>query len=91
MVCTWIELDVWARPTGKRFDGTVEQLQAKLQGEVSDGRFSLEVRHQLLLVAEPDYLCERVHTSVLTMSTPWGQYRWIPRPQARPRRRWAFF
>ncbi len=83
----WIELDVWARATGNTLLGDLDEMTRHLANLSPDGKVDHEVRE--LVVRLDSHLLEKITTSVVTLTTPWGRYRWIPRPQRRPvRRRW---
>jgi hypothetical protein len=82
----WVELDGWQRETGRTFSGSVAQLADHLRGLVENGRVATDVQ-DITLIRVGDHLAERVRTTVTTFTTPWGKYRWIPRPRPNGRRK----
>lgn len=80
----WIELDGWFRATGQKFVGTAAQLGLHLGGLVRGGKVIHTI--EVLPVRLETHLFQRIRTSVTTLYTPWGRYRWIPRPGTTGRR-----
>ena len=75
----WVQLDVYGRESGQ-FTGEVDELEAHLKSLAPDtGRVSLEVA-RIAVHTAGSYRTEKLRTSVMTLHTPWGLYRWIPRP-----------
>jgi hypothetical protein len=81
----WIELDVWARATGNTLAGDATDVTRHLLSLCGpDGRVGHEVK--AMVVQLDSHLHEQITTSVVTLTTPWGRYRWIPRPHRRRER-----
>jgi hypothetical protein len=72
----WVRLDVWGSPTGETYRGSVEALMVHLRHGLEDVAGYPEV-HDSEIYVHP---LGRVVCTVVTVTTPWGSYRWIPKP-----------
>ena len=93
---TWAQLDPYGQVMGTPFTGDVDGLQKFAQKDVGD----LAVFSRDDLFRYYDHPTGRtVYCTVITMTLPWGRYRYIPveatrmpparrRFGTRPRRRW---
>jgi len=87
----WVELDGYGRTTGQTFHGTGEELVNHWTNAflTSNTRVSIEtpIAESVLLARVDDYISARILTTMIKIKTPWGVYRWIPRPR-RKRKTW---
>jgi hypothetical protein len=72
----WVEIDGWGQVVGA-FHGTHEELcshystKSHPDGKIStDWDTTIYLRHPV----------SRVRSTVVTMTAPWGRYRYIPKP-----------
>jgi hypothetical protein len=80
----WLELDKWARETGRCFYGTADELMPHLLEVCNEPKATVDcVVKDLTLIRVDDYVSESLRTTVVTLKTPWGDYRWIPQPKPR--------
>jgi hypothetical protein len=75
----WVELDEWGRVGGKRFRGTVSALQSHIRTGITDAAVQLPPTVKDVWVSRP--LCDTERSTLLEVCSPWGTYRWIPRPR----------
>lgn len=78
----WVELDQWGRHSGKSFTGTLDELHTHLTASGPHCKVTWEGRAQVLLSRVDTHVVVRVPTTLVTLTTPWGKNRWIPRPAA---------
>ncbi|HEY6798917.1 MAG TPA: hypothetical protein VI248_29910 [Kineosporiaceae bacterium] len=78
----WVQLDGFGMITGKPFRGTAAELRAHLLADQPDGA----VQGPVLTPVYIRSLVAKVPCPLITLTTPWGTTRWIPRP-GNPRRR----
>jgi hypothetical protein len=78
----WVQLDGFGMATGTPFHGTAAQLRAHLLTNQPDGT----VHGPDLTDVYIRSLVAKVPCPLITLTTPWGTTRWIPRPSSRRRR-----
>ena len=72
----WVELDNWGQIVGT-FHGTHEDLCDHYAGKAHpDGRISTDWDTTVYLRSR----VSRERSTVVTMTSPWGRYRYIPKP-----------
>lgn len=76
----WVQLDRFGMVAGSAFHGTGTALATHLQQLVPEG--SVAVSSQARVYVR--LLVDTVTCPLVTLTTPWGAQRWIPKP---PRRR----
>jgi hypothetical protein len=68
----WVQVDSSGMVCG-RFSGSLEQLTANLRRQAS-GNLPLVSTGEIYLHNPP----RKVRTRLVTLTTPWGQWRWVP-------------
>jgi hypothetical protein len=74
----WVQLDGFGRVTDQPFHGTAGELRAHLLKGLPDG----VVQGPRLTDVYIRSLVATVNCPLVTLTTPWGSTRWIPRPGA---------
>lgn len=75
----WVQLDVYGRVTGPAFHGDFAALRTHLLRDLPDGTVP-EPRTSPVYVRP---LAATVTCPLVTLRTPWGSTRWIPRQASR--------
>jgi hypothetical protein len=72
----WLELDGWGQIVA-RFHGTHDELVARISATTHPDGKVVTVEETNIYLRES---VRRIRCTVVTMTAPWGRYRFIPKP-----------